>query len=228
MMEIDRYLSLITRRLPKTKGMPRLVKPLRAYFANKYQFLDCRWVLFDEYDGDIKMRLDRSSYIGGSIYWLGYHHWRELDYLKKNLKPDMVFVDIGANQGEFTLFSAKYLDKGAVLSFEPQKDMFQSLKENIGLNSFDNISCFNYGLGDKERTVDLYTSKDVKPHGGLHEGLFTAYPSGSRDEYIQKISIRRLDDVLSENAVERIDYIKIDVEGGELFVLKGAQGIISA
>jgi len=106
--------------------------------------------------------------------------------------------------------------------------MFQSLRENIRLNSFDNVSCFDYGLGSEDGAVSLYTSKDVKPHGGLHEGLFTAYPSGNRDVYVQRILIRRLDDVLSENAVNRVDYIKIDAEGAELFVLEGAQDIISA
>jgi len=58
MMEIDRYLSFATRRLPKFKGMPRLVKPLRAFFANKYRLSDSRWVLFEEYEMSAQIKVN--------------------------------------------------------------------------------------------------------------------------------------------------------------------------
>ncbi len=225
-MELDRYLSFLTRRLPRIRGMARVIKPLRGYYAKKYDSCAERRIIINEYDHDISMELDRSSYMGGSIYWLGYHHWREMDYFRENLKPGMTFIDVGANQGEFTLFAAKYLRTGSVLSFEPEKTMFQALKKNIELNSFDNIQYFNFGLGNKDGILKLYTSSNVKPHGGIHEGLFTTYPDGSRNEYVQEISIKRLDDALSNTKTARVDFIKIDVEGAELFVLQGAEETI--
>lgn len=225
-MELDRYLSSLTRKLPHLRGMARIIKPLRRYFSKKYNGKDNRWADISDYDGDIKMRLDRTAYMSGGLYWLGTHHWREMDYLRKYLEPDMCFIDIGANQGEFSLFAAKYLKQGFVYSFEPQNDMYKMLEKNIELNSFENIKLHNFGLGEKEEILKLYTSGDTVLHAGWHEGLFTTFPTSYRNKFVQDVSIKRMDNVFSMDSITRVDMIKIDVEGAELFVLKGAKSFI--
>lgn len=225
-MEIDRYLSKLTRRLSSVRGMGRLIKPLRKYYAKHYAGREDRWIIINDYDGNLRMLIDRSCYMGASIYWAGFHHLWELSYLEKVLRPNMIFVDVGANQGEFTLFAAKRLHQGIVLAFEPQEQMFELLQKNVEMNNFSNVRLFKYGLGNGEGCAALYTSLDTTLHDGWHEGLFTLYPSDYRNNFVQTIPLKRLDTVLLENGIDRVDIIKIDVEGAELFVLQGAEKLL--
>lgn len=221
-MSIETSLASFTRKIPSFKGKARLIRPLRHYFYKRYKGREDKWVTISDYDRDIKMKLDRSSYMGGSIYWLGKHHWREVNFLKKNLKPDMVMIDVGANQGEFSLLAAKYLTNGKVMAFEPQSDMCNLLNENIEVNGFKNVNVFNFGLSDHDSVEKLYTSTEESIHSGIHEGLYTSFPDDTRSEYVQEFRITQLDKVLNDEPLRSVDFMKIDVEGGELMVLKGA------
>ena len=89
--------------------------------------------------GAIKMKVDKNSYMGGSIYWSGFHHINEILYLRSFLEPNMTFIDIGANQGEFSLFAATKLTSGRVISFEPVNKQYNYFVTNIQLNKFKNI-----------------------------------------------------------------------------------------
>ena len=91
------------------------------------------------------MRVDRNSYMGGSIFWNGFHHASELIFLNKYLKSDMTFIDIGANQGEFTLFAADKLKDGSVLAFEPTPFQLGLLEQNVQLNNFSHVSIHKFG-----------------------------------------------------------------------------------
>lgn len=172
--------------------------------------------------GHIKMKVDKNSYMGGSIYWSGFHHVSEILFLNSFLTPDMVFVDVGANQGEFSLFAASRLKKGKVISFEPVKKQHDYLLENKALNQFEQIELYRYGLSDKAGSFPIYTSSDQDLHSGLHEGLSTLYQSGDRNEFEEEIELRVFDKEF-ENSLNRLDFIKIDVEGAELFALKGME-----
>ena len=221
-MSIETSLAYITRRIPSFKGKAHLVSLLKKLFSAAPKPDQTRWITISDYDGDIRMKLDRLSYLGGSIYWLGKHHWREINYLKKNLKPDMVMIDVGANQGEFSLLAAKYLIKGRVIAFEPQNDMYQLLTGNVNLNKFKNITVFNFGLSDHEGTMKLYTVPEEVDKIGGNEGLFTAFPNDSRKQFVQQFELKKLAQVVQDEDIDKLDIIKIDVEGGELYVLKGA------
>jgi FkbM family methyltransferase len=172
--------------------------------------------------GSIKMCVDRNSYMGGSIYWTGFHHLNELLFLNAFLKPDMVFIDIGANQGEFSLFAASKLTKGKVVSFEPVAKQLGYFQNNIKINQYKNIELNAYGLSNEEGTLPIYTSLDTELHSGIHEGLSTLYATGDRDAFEQNVALKVFDKEF-ENKFNRIDFIKIDIEGAELYALKGMQ-----
>ena len=112
----------------------------------------------------LRMRVDKNSYMGGSIYWTGFHHLQELLFLMNYLKPEMVMVDIGANQGEFTIYSSSILTKGKVLAFEPVKKQRALLCYNIDLNKLNNICVFDYGLSNLKQKLPIYTSDNVSLH----------------------------------------------------------------
>ena len=118
--------------------------------------------------GNIKMELDTNSYMGGSLFWSGFHHLNECLYLNSFLTNNMVFVDVGANQGEFSLFAASKIKEGKVWSFEPVSSNIKMLKKNIALNNFSQIELFEFGLLDEETDLPVYTSNDEILNSGRH------------------------------------------------------------
>ena len=173
--------------------------------------------------GKIKMYLDHTSYMGGSLYWTGYHHINESLYLKKIIKTDMNFVDIGANQGEFSLLACSLIQKGKVISFEPVDDLNSLLTKNIKANNFKNIEINHYGLSDKVGTLPIFNSKKTKNN---NEGLSSLYSSENRSEFLQNVELKVFDEEYFQ-ILDRLDFIKIDIEGAELYALKGMQKSIN-
>jgi FkbM family methyltransferase len=231
LMPLDIYLSAFTRTmcrlfLSKVRGATLLIEPLRRIYVTKYRKDENASVIIGGIDSTLKMKVNRAAYMGSCIYWRGYHHLSELSLLKNILDPDMVFLDIGANQGEYTLYAAKIFakGKGQVISFEPVPAMYKILDENISLNTFcDQVLVCKFGLSDKKTTVDIYDSASPSMlHYAHHEGLNTMYPSSARNNKICTIDVKLLDDIIDDFSLKKIDVIKIDVEGSELPILQGA------
>ena len=153
--------------------------------------------------------------MGKGIYWMGFHEVMELIFLHHYLRPEMVFLDIGANMGEYTLFVAKRLTGGHVYSFEPWAFMQKVLNENIALNGFKNVSVMPYGLSDKKGELPIFEVKNQ------HEGLSTLYPGDREIKAKHDVELKVFDDEFVN--LSRLDFIKIDIEGSELLALKGAR-----
>jgi FkbM family methyltransferase len=177
-------------------------------------------VTINNFAGNLQMRVDKNSYMGGSIYWTGYHHINEFLYLKKALSPDMTFVDVGANQGEFTLFASSLLKNGNVISFEPVSSNFNSLTHNVELNGLKNVQIQKMGLFDKEDQMPIYTSMEETLHSGRHEGLSTLFAGDTRSTFEETIELKVFDDLFFDS-LTRFDFLKIDIEGAELYAMKG-------
>ncbi len=140
----------------------------------------------------------------------------ELTFLNQVLKQGETFVDAGANCGIYTIAAASIVGPdGLVLAFEPGKEVFRTLQQSIQLNHFDQVRLFEVGLADKSRTAPLYKH----PHG------ISSFSLGKISEDAAEsssIPLRRLDDVLEEQAVETVHCLKMDVEGSEELILQGA------
>lgn len=225
-LELDYYLSSLTRTIGFTKYSSLIIKNLREYYLKKYQFHTNPWITINNFDCNLKFKLDRSSYIGSLIYWRGYHSINEISLMKKLLKPNMTFVDIGANQGEYTIFAAKRLVQGKVISFEPLSRSYKHLIENIELNQFNNVITYNLALSDTKGDADIYTSDDLKIHNSFNEGLSSLYKSNYRNSFLEKVKVEVLDQIWHDINNFSLDIIKIDVEGSELPVLKGAENTV--
>lgn len=156
-------------------------------------------------------------YIGRSFDLYGEFSQLELDFLGNYLKPGNLVLDIGANIGSHSLFFAqKVQPNGLVLAFEPQRLVFQTLCANVALNSLINVFTFNVALGENEGhlKVPLLDFSATNNFGGLS---LEAHDVG---EMVRATTIDSLN-------LSRCDFIKIDVEGMELAVLKGAQETIA-
>lgn len=175
--------------------------------------------------GDIKISVDRYSYMGGSIFWTGFHHINEALFLKNFLKPQMTIVDIGANQGEFSLLASSIIRQGKVMAFEPVIYQRSLLEKNKELNKFSQLEIFPFGLSNTENKLPIFTSKNTTLHHGVHEGLSTLYSSGDRNELQEEIELKVFDELFYKN-LKRLDFIKIDIEGAELYALQGMKKTI--
>ncbi len=127
------------------------------------------------------------------------------------LKPDMVFVDIGANVGVYTLFvSHRTAATARVVALEPHPRTFAKLECNCWLNGFlGNVSAINAAAGEVEEVSVLFSDG-----GGNIGGASMLREAGGGAKSVE-IKMRPLPDILKEQSVRRIDLLKIDVEGFE-------------
>lgn len=140
------------------------------------------------------------------------------DFLAEHLGPGKCLVDIGANQGVFTLVGAKRVGPtGRVLSFEPSRREFGDLLRNLEFNRAVNVVPFMAGLSDVEGAGALAAGDDR--HSGKGH-----YVANGGDLSLQ-LDLRRLDSLLHALIGDRETWIKIDVEGYEWRVVRSLDKI---
>jgi FkbM family methyltransferase len=161
--------------------------------------------------------------ISRQIYIAGCIDPNEFAFLDRFLQPGMTFLDAGANEGVYTVFAAQRLGaEGTVWAFEPSQREVQRLAGNLDLNNLS-VRIFPVALADQAGQVEMTLA------GYGHEGQNTMgkviyeIEEGGRET----VPVVRLDDVVRENQLARLDLIKIDVEGAELRVIQGATATLS-
>jgi FkbM family methyltransferase len=137
--------------------------------------------------------------------------------LHKFLKEDFVVFDIGANIGVFTCFAANLAKKGKVFSFEPVSFVFDLLKKNT--REYDNVECYKIGFGSEIDEKEILIRQWNPGYSTIQDSPIER-PHQSFD-LKEKIEILTLDSFVEEKNLGKIDFIKIDVEGYEIEVLKG-------
>jgi FkbM family methyltransferase len=136
----------------------------------------------------------------------------------------MVFLDAGANEGFYTVFASYRVGKtGAVWAFEPSRREMERLTANVQLNGLANVRSFAVALADEDTNAELLIAGDEHSgHNTLGQFVYESELSAR-----ESVPLRRLDSLLHENALERLDFLKIDVEGAERRVLAGGLGALS-
>lgn len=149
--------------------------------------------------------------------------WEEssINYFYDNVPVDKeaTILDIGAQSGLYTLY-AKYLPKCKFHAFEPFPDTYKLLNDNIVLNGIKNATTYNIGLSDCKGETTLNTSLS---HNGLH--TLGSSPLRFNDVNPIKISVDTIDNIFYKNDIS-VDFIKMDTEGWEYFILKGGEKTI--
>jgi len=172
------------------------------------------------------------NYYGGKIYLnakepgimravIGvYENWKTKLFFSL-VKEGLTCVDVGAHKGYFSLLFAKLMkDKGKVLAFDPLPENCFWLSQSIHVNKYKCIKVYQYALSDEEGTATLYPGKMSS-----WSSLFLTGGASTADKPLI-VKTRRLDNVLNDAGINDIGVIKIDVEGAELWVLKGAENIL--
>ncbi len=157
------------------------------------------------------------AYVGRSIERYGEYSELELQFLAGAVVPGDVLIEVGANIGAHTIALAqKAGPAGRVLAFEPQRIVFQTLCANLALNSISNTFCFQSAASDREGQLSVPPVDYSRPanFGGL---ALTGAGQG------EPVAARPLDSI---GTLPRLRLIKIDVEGMEAAVIRGARNMI--
>lgn len=172
------------------------------------------------FDRNLKLQVDPSKNLGATIYWTGFHELHELLFLNKFLKSEMVVIDVGANIGVFTVFMANRVSKGKVIAFEPVPFLNEQLRENVRINAFNNVIIRKEGVADKKGISAIHEIDSS------NEGLSTLYPGELKSIRKTEINLIPLDELFPTLGLDRLNLIKMDIEGGELPALYGMRKLI--
>jgi FkbM family methyltransferase len=217
----------------KFQTMARVIKYILEHPSNKGQRLKALrrsigWQLYKKmtrrtYDlkvfGDIYVRCYAdSASAGGVVYTGGLFDFHEMKFIQRYLRAGDGFIDVGANIGVYTLLASSIVGMdGRVESFEPGMKALERLRENVFLNRLDQVHLHAMAVGEESGNV-LFTQDDEDSCNRV------VSQNSAQSSKCTNVPCVRLDDVLSEHPYAMG---KIDVEGSELRVLKGAKKMLA-
>jgi FkbM family methyltransferase len=148
----------------------------------------------------------------------------ELNFVLKSLSPGDVFIDIGANGGLYSVLASKQVTlSGHVYSFEPGIRELKILHNNLGLNCCENVTIIPKAVSNEVGSAQFAVSHD----GAMNSLKQTDHPLQKFKEW-QTVEVTTIDQFVEDSSIERVDFIKIDVEGAESLVFKGAENLLSS
>ena len=158
----------------------------------------------------------------GRILTVGSFEQCEREFVRQSLRPGDIFFDIGANLGLFTVTAARQVGStGRVYAFEPSQREAAFLQRNLELNHLHNVTVVTLALGDRTGSAQFAIAAD----GGNNSLLKNDHPQQQIVGW-QTVMVTTLDEFIAEYGISHVDLIKIDVEGGELGVLRGGEQVL--
>lgn len=141
------------------------------------------------------------------------------------IKPGDVIIDVGANSGLYSILYSKLVgNQGKVHAFEPDKATFSLLTENIKLNNCNNVATHNFALSNKESRIEMvaYNPENLKLKDGDSFKYMQEVSGDTAKDTENLMHSCKMDDFKKLCIEDKIDFLKIDVEGAELLVLQGS------
>lgn len=174
------------------------------------------------YGAGLKIKLHLDEWIQQQIYFMGAFDQKGINFLKHHLKPGDVFIDIGANIGCYTLVASQLTTPtGKVIAFEAIRHVYEQLQHNINLNHLSNVTAEHQAVYEKADELKFFVSS--RENMGM-SSIFRHDTESGETEITKAVA---LDDYISNRGIKRIDLIKIDIEGAELFALRGMRKTLS-
>lgn len=171
--------------------------------------------------GEEAVRVEHGSdFVARSVMYRGAWEPEETALLRSLTPRGGVFLDVGANIGYFTLLASRWVGvEGRVYAMEPVKETFGRLTRNLALNGVTNVRAFQLGAARIPATAEIALASDAG-----HAHLVTGSDARGR---VETVALTTIDDLVASEGFERLDVIKVDVEGADFEVLRGAGETLS-
>ena len=157
--------------------------------------------------------------VSSALIYSDWPEYRELMFLRKHLKIGELLIDIGANVGHISLLLADKVGPENVWAFEPTPISYKRLSENWRLNGLSTENLYQLAVGDKNSSVFIKNTSDPLTTNSIMDKK-----SNENFVEVEQVAIDNYLEILTNN---KIGLIKIDVEGFELNVFKGAINLIN-
>jgi FkbM family methyltransferase len=208
---VTRGVLPLTRRMPATWAGRRIAFALRqiAIWALRGRPVDVETL-------GARMRLYPTNNVCEKrlLFTPQYFDPEERAFLQERVKPGFVFVDVGANVGGYSLFVSRLAGgQGRVLAVEPQPHIFERLTYNISQNATGTVKALDCAVADKTGEVTLFV--DAKNAGESSVKIM-----GNPEGVSIRVQAKTLLQILTEEGFQRVDAMKIDVEGAEDLILE--------
>lgn len=172
------------------------------------------WV---RYNGNMAFKVDLQEYIQEKVFFDGEYEPGILQWIRKNLRSNDSFWDVGANVGTISLVASQLCE--CVLSFEPFPQTRERLSEHVEVNKCTNISIHPIALAED----DGFAEFTIGPQNNHGMNSLVHRPGAVTIQ----VQTARGDTLVEEKRIRVPNVVKIDVEGAELSVLKGLQGLLA-
>jgi FkbM family methyltransferase len=160
-----------------------------------------------------------------AVYVSGTYEPGSLLAMKRLLPEQGVFIDVGANVGLYSLLAARWVGaSGRVFSFEPSEREFRHLTAHLQLNRLENVVAIRRAVVDRCGSIELRVAEF--PHAGHNTTNKTFVYSDVVSSHSEVVEGTTLDHFAAEAGLDRVDLVKVDVEGGEQSVLAGAARLL--
>ncbi len=172
----------------------------------------------------LRLQLFPGNEMSRVIFLTGLYEPNEFCWLEGYLRPGMTVIDGGANMGLYTLYAAHRVGRdGSVVAVEPSQRDFDRLTEHVRLNHLTNVRCRRLALSRRSGQGQLRIANEWNAgHNTLGE---FAYETTELTR-LEEVELRPLDALIVEEKLQRVDMIKLDVEGAEYDALLGAEATI--
>ncbi|MGD1237797.1 FkbM family methyltransferase [Mycobacterium seoulense] len=202
----------------KMAAWRRVLASLEGTPLEKVEIAEGRATFF--YQDDCAFEVTNSETSHSHALWINAEYEKtETALLRRMIKPGWTAIDAGANYGWYAVHLSRLVgSSGKVFAFEPVPATFNELAANVALNSCQNLEIFEMALGNSTDPINIYVPQIALGAGAASQFLDV----GQKTE----VPMTRLDDFADDRGLTRVDFIKADIEGGELGLLRGGESLL--
>jgi len=170
------------------------------------------------------------NYGGGAFIETSGEAWVLSEVVKPACDEVPVIFDVGANVGDYALLVRNLIPSARIYAFEPAASVYEQLSRRLSsIGNGANCDAFNFGFSDEEKTVDLYSYTVEGEAASVISSIDKRLPTQVLQVEVsdtERIAVRTLDSFCASQRIDHIDFLKLDVEGHEVAVLRGAKDML--